>query len=275
MTGRLAGRSALVTGAAQGMGAAIAERLAAEGALVALVDVSADGAAATAHRIGDDRAIGIAADVSSREDVRAAVATTVDAFGHLDIAVAHAGIAAVTGFLDIDDGEWDRMLAVNLTGAFYTIQEAARRMAAGGSIVATSSQNAFFPQYGTAAYSTTKAGLLTLVKNAAMDLAARGIRVNAISPGFIDTPLAAPLVNNPRTSATVVGTVPMRRFGTAAEVAGCVAFLASDDASYVTGANLVADGGATLGMSMGDEAIDLPGFAQTTREGGPYSGGAG
>jgi NAD(P)-dependent dehydrogenase (short-subunit alcohol dehydrogenase family) len=145
------------------------------------------------------------------------------------------------------------------------MQESARAMiegGGGGSIVVTSSQNAFFPQYDTSHYSATKGALLTLVRATALDLSANGVRVNAISPGFIRTPLAAPLLDDRDTAARLLRTVPMGRFGESEEIANAVLFLASDQASYITGANLVADGGATLGMSLGVERVVLPGFAR-------------
>lgn len=260
--GRVAGKTALITGAAQGMGFAFAKRLLAEGANVILADVQEQRLQEATASLRSPRAVAAVIDVGDRASVSAAVRAAVDEFGALDHSVVHAGIASVSDILDIRDADWDRMLRVNLTGAFYTLQESARAMPVGGSIVVTASQNGIFPQYDTAHYSATKAALITLAKSAALDLSRRGIRVNAISPGFIDTPLASPLVQSESLSQSILKTVPLRRFGRADEVAAAVLFLLSDESSYITGSNLVIDGGATVGMSMGDGPIDLPGFEQ-------------
>lgn len=257
MTGKLDGRVALVTGAAQGIGLAIVRRFVDEGARVVMLGRTEKTLQAAAGEFTSDEVVAVTGDIALRDQVRSAVETALDRFGRLDVAVAHAGIASLTDFLEITDEEWDRTFDVNVTGSFYTMQESARAMRDGGSIIVTSSQNGFFPQYRTAHYSASKAALITLAKAASLDLASRGIRVNALSPGFIDTPLAAPLVSSPEASATILGTVPLDRFGRGDEVAAAALFLASTESSYVTGANLVVDGGATVGMSMGDAATSV------------------
>jgi NAD(P)-dependent dehydrogenase (short-subunit alcohol dehydrogenase family) len=254
VTARLEGRVALVTGAGQGIGLAIVRRFVDEGAKVVMFGRTVTTLRAAAQGFSSDDVAVVVGDIAIRAQVLDGVTTALTRFGRLDIAVAHAGIASVTDFLDITDQEWARTIDVNVTGSFYTMQESARAMTRGGSIIVTSSQNGFFPQYRTAHYSASKAALITLAKSASLDLASRGIRVNALSPGFIDTPLAAPLVNSIETSKTILSTVPLERFGRDDEVAACALFLASDESSYVTGSNLVVDGGATVGMSMGDGA---------------------
>lgn len=265
-SGRFAGKSVLVTGGASGMGRSIVERFLDESAAVVLFDISAAMTEQAQRELGGRGELAtLVGDTAVREDVRKAVAVGVERFGGLDILIAQAGIAALTPFLEIEDAEWDRMLSVNLTGTFYAVQEAAKVMAAtgrGGSIVVTSSQNAFFPHYNTSHYSATKGALVTLVRAAALDLAEHGIRLNAISPGFIRTPLAAPLVNDRKTAAGLLEHVPMRRFGEPDEVASVALFLASEEASYITGSNIVVDGGTTLGMSLGVSEVVLPGFTE-------------
>ncbi len=259
--GRFAGKAALVTGAAQGMGRAISERLAEEGASVVAFDVDAQLAERTAAALGE-RAVAVGGDVSRREDVRRAVATCVERFGTIDVLVAQAGIGDLRPLLDIDDGAWDRMLGVNLTGVFYSVQEAAREMAArgGGAIVVTASTNAFYVEQGTAHYSATKGGVWTFVRNAALDLGQHGIRVNSVLPGIIDTRLSAPLVHDPVAGPEYLKRVPLRRFGQPVEIANAVLFLASDEASYVTGADLIVDGGATLGVVLDIPEGSIPGI---------------
>lgn len=258
---RFEGRAALVTGAAQGMGRAIAERLVEEGASVIVFDVDGELAERTAAELGD-RALAVAGDVSRREDVRRGVAACVERFGTIDVLVAQAGIGDLRPLLDIDDAAWDRMLGVNLTGVFYSVQEAAREMVArgGGSIVVTASTNAFYVEQGTAHYSATKGGVWTFVRNAALDLGQHGIRVNSVLPGIIDTRLSAPLVHDPIAGPEYLKRVPLRRFGQPVEIANAVLFLASDEASYVTGEGLIVDGGATLGVVLDIPEGSIPGI---------------
>jgi NAD(P)-dependent dehydrogenase (short-subunit alcohol dehydrogenase family) len=261
---RFAGKTALVTGGASGIGRAIVEGLLEEGARVVLFDIDPAATDVTAADLaGRGDLTPVVGSIAERADVRRAVAECVRSSDRLDVLMANAGIGAVVPFLDIDQAGWDRVLAVNLTGTFHAVQEAAAVMARdgqGGSIVVTSSQNAFFPQYSTAAYSATKGALATLVRAAALDLSGQQIRLNAISPGYIDTPLAAPLVSDQKTAAGLLAHVPLGRFGRPGEVASAALFLASAEASYITGANIVVDGGTTLGMSLGAEGVVLPGF---------------
>jgi NAD(P)-dependent dehydrogenase (short-subunit alcohol dehydrogenase family) len=265
MTGmqRFAGKSALVTGAAQGMGRAIAERLVEEGASVVVFDIDADLAGQTAAELGAPAsAVAVGGDVSQREDVRRAVAVCVGHFGGIDVLVAQAGIGDLQPLLEIDDAAWNRMLGVNLTGVFYSVQEAAREMAprGSGSIVVTASTNAFYVEQHTSHYSATKGGVWTFVRNAALDLGQYGIRVNSVLPGIIDTRLSAPLVHDPVAGPEYLKRVPLRRFGQPVEIANAVLFLASDEASYVTGEDLIVDGGATLGVVLEIPDGSIPGI---------------
>ncbi|TML86506.1 MAG: SDR family oxidoreductase [Actinobacteria bacterium] len=256
---RFAGKSALVTGGAQGMGRAIAERLVEEGASVVVFDIDENLAKQTAEEISG---VAVGGDVSRREDVRKAVAACVEQFGGIDVLVAQAGIGDLQPLLEIDDAAWDRMLGVNLTGVFYSVQEAAREMAGrgGGAIVVTASTNAFYVEQNTSHYSATKGGVWTFVRNAALDLGQYGIRVNSVLPGIIDTRLSAPLVHDPVAGPEYLKRVPLRRFGQPVEIANAVLFLASDEASYVTGEDLIVDGGATLGVVLEIPDGSIPGI---------------
>jgi glucose 1-dehydrogenase len=247
-----AGRAAIVTGAARGMGRQIAEGLLARRAQVLFVD--SDEAAVTEVAASNrERAAPFTADIADRAEVAAAVQECLRSFGRLDVMVCHAGIGGVTPFLEIGDEEWDRLVAVNFTGTFYCMQEAARVMAGagGGAIVVTASTNAFWVEAETAHYSATKGALITLVKGAAFELASRDIRVNAIAPSVVRTPSAAFIAESPGVEA-YVSRVPMGRLAEPEDVVGAVCFLASDDAAYVTGHTLVIDGGVTLGVDLSD-----------------------
>src|ERR671916_2515739 len=189
--GRFTGRSALVTGAAQGIGRAIAERLTGEGASVLLFDIDGDLAEQTAAELRSTGGIAeaIGGDISRQSDVRRAVERCLERFGRLDILAANAGIADAQPFQEIDEASWRRIIDVNLTGTFFCLQEAARAMipAGGGAMVATASTNAFWVESNMAAYNASKGGIVALVKSAAFDLGTHNIRVNAVAPGMVRT----------------------------------------------------------------------------------------
>jgi NAD(P)-dependent dehydrogenase (short-subunit alcohol dehydrogenase family) len=235
---RLDAKRALVTGAASGIGLATAERFEAEGAQVVRVDrVEGEG--------GD-----VVADVGSEDEVEQAVAAAVARLGGLDIAVAAAGIQLHGADAPADRLEleaWERTIRTNLTGTFLTCKHAVRALlgSGGGSVVCVASPTALAgvaPGYD--AYSASKAGILGLVRALARDYAP-SIRVNAVVPGFIDTPLVEPVTRDAEWLANVLSTVPLNRAGTAAEVAALIAFVASDECAYATGAAFVLDGGMT------------------------------
>ena len=260
--GRFAGKVALVTGAAQGIGRAIAERFAGEGASVLLLDVEGDVVKQTAAelRAAGGVAEAVQGDISIRDDVRRAVARCQERFGRVDILAANAGIADAQPFEEIADVSWRRIIDVNLTGTFFCLQEAARAMipAGGGAMVATASTNAFWVESNLAAYNASKGGVVALVKSAAYDLGRYGIRVNAVAPGMIRT-RANFITEDPVAGPKYLEGVPLGRFAEPAEMAAVVAFLASDDASYVSGELLVADGGTTIGVRLPLPTEQLPG----------------
>jgi NAD(P)-dependent dehydrogenase (short-subunit alcohol dehydrogenase family) len=259
---RFSGKTALVTGAAQGIGRAIAERFASEGANVLILDIDGDLAERTAAEIagGSGRIAAIGGDIAHRDDVRRAVTRCQERFGRLDILAANAGIADVQPFQDFDEASWRRVIDVNLTGTFFCMQEAARAMipAGGGAMVATASTNAFWVESNMAAYNASKGGIVALVKSAALDLGPHGIRVNAVAPGMIRT-RANYITEDPIAGPEYLKGVALGRFADPSEMAAVVAFLASDDASYVSGELLVADGGTTIGVRLPFPDEPLPG----------------
>ncbi|HEX5799975.1 MAG TPA: SDR family NAD(P)-dependent oxidoreductase [Gaiellaceae bacterium] len=243
----LSGKRALITGAASGIGRAAAARFTTEGAAVALLDRDGPGVLEAAAEIG---ALGLAADVRLEAEIEAAVAEAVGALGGLDILVANAGVQ-LHGEDDRADrlalAVWERTLRINLTGVFLTCKHGIRALidAGGGSVVCTSSPTAFSgvaPGYD--AYSASKAGVLGLVRAMARDYAP-DVRVNAVVPGFVETALVAPVTRDAEWLANVLATVPLGRAGRPDEVAGLIAFVASDACAYATGAAFVLDGGMT------------------------------
>jgi NAD(P)-dependent dehydrogenase (short-subunit alcohol dehydrogenase family) len=244
----LNGKAAIVTGAAQGIGKACAERLAKEGARVALCDVNtaAGEAAAKAIAATGGTATFLSCDVSKPADVTAAVAGTLKAFGRIDVLVNNAGVVDDAPFLDLALKELDRVLSINLRGAFLMAQAAARQMVAqggGGAVVNMSSINERFGLPDHVAYSMSKGGISQLTKAMAVALAPKGIRVNAVGPGTIDTPLLKDVVKDKAFRAKVLSRTPIGRYGRPEEIAAIVAWLASDEASYITGTTIFADGG--------------------------------
>ncbi len=259
---KLVNRVALVTGGAHGIGKAIAERLLRHGASVLIADIDADAAAVMAAELGGHDLIDtVSCDISNRVDVERAVERCTQRFGRLDFLAANAATADVVNLMGITESAWRRMVDVNLTGAFFSIQEAARVMIpqGGGAVVFTASTNAFWVEANTAHYSATKFGLLGLMKTAALDLAPYGIRVNAVSPGIVDTRLAAHLVHDSVEGPEYLKRVPLGRFAKPSDIADAVVFLASDEASYITGENLVVDGGVSIGVPMQAPDEPLPG----------------
>ena len=248
----LKGKSAIVTGAAQGIGRACAERLARDGVRVLLSDVNGQKVANAAKAItaaGGD-AHSIVCDVSQPEAVAAMLAAAVKTFGGIDIALSNAGIIDSADFLDLSLADFDRVLGVNLRGTFLVAQGAARQMVAQvkagklpGAIICMSSINAHFGLHDHVAYSASKGGIGQITKAAAISLASYGIRVNAIGPGTINTDIVKAVADNPAALRKVLSRTPMGRFGEPSEIAAIAAFLASDDASYITGQTIFPDGG--------------------------------
>lgn len=247
---RVAGKVAIITGANVGIGAAVAKVLAEEGAAVVITGRRKDLLDQVVQDIQrkKGRALAVAGSVTDESHVRSVVDQCVRAFGALHILVNNAGIGAFGKLLhEIDDATWHEMLDVNLTGVFRMTRAAVPVMLkhGGGSIINMSSVGGVIGFSGSAAYGTSKGGLELFTKCVAMDYAQDGIRCNSVCPGLIDTPMAAPLLNNPDMKAEVLAAYPIRRVGTPEEVAKMVLYLASDDASWVTGSSFMIDGGLT------------------------------
>ena len=246
---RLQGRVTAITGGALGIGRATALLFAAEGATVALADVEVDTAVTVVKEIvgRGGRAIAVPADVGDPGQVQAFVDRVVAEFGRLDVMFANAGIAYSAPFLDHPESQWHRVLRVNLTGVFLCCQVAARQMVrqGGGRIIVTASINGFRGVENLVGYNVAKAGVIELTKTMAVELAKHQIRVNAIAPAQIDTRLTRSLPEEARRRRT--DRIPMGRFGEVDEVAFAALFLASDDASFITGHTLAVDGGYLAG----------------------------
>jgi glucose 1-dehydrogenase len=253
---RLDGKAAIVTGAARGIGRAIAKAYLAAGARVMIADVEDKLAAKT---VGELSALGevrfLSCDVGERLDVHNLVAETVDAFGDVDVLVNNAGIVHAADFLALDEADFDRVLRVNLKGAFLVGQAVARQMVeqvkAGrkpGAIVNMSSVNAELAIPNQVPYCVSKGGLAQLTNVMALALAPHGIRVNAIGPGSIMTEMLAGIATDKAAKTRILSRTPLQRFGDPSEIAEIAVFLASDASSYVTGQTIFADGGR-LGLN--------------------------
>jgi len=247
---RLDSKVALITGGGTGIGRAIARLFAQEGAAVVITgrrkEMLDQVVGAIEHRHG--RAVAVAGTVTDETHARSAVAQAVRTFGKLNILVNNAGVGAFGKALhETDDATWDELLAINLTGVFRMTRAAVPEMlkAGGGAIVNISSIAGLVGIPLNAAYSATKGGLDALTRCLAIDYANQGIRCNAVCPGLVDTPMAAPLLNDPTRKAQVLTAYPLGRPGTPDEVANLVLYLASDESAWVTGTIVPIDGGMT------------------------------
>jgi NAD(P)-dependent dehydrogenase (short-subunit alcohol dehydrogenase family) len=246
---RFAGRRVLVTGGASGIGEATTHRFLTEGASVVVLDRSRENIAAAGARLEAARGDGgelvlEEGDVASAEDVDRVVDAAVRRFGGIDVVVSNAGIAYEEPFLDISRERWDETQRINLTGMFVVSQRVAREMvrAGGGTILLTSSTNGLVGEDKYAHYNASKGGVTLLTKSLAIELGPHGIRVNAVCPGYIVTPLAES-IDDPEFMEAYRRRLPLRRLGKPEDVAGAFAFLASDDAAFITGETIVIDGG--------------------------------
>ena len=250
---RLKDKVAVVTGAARGIGLACARCMAQEGAKVVLSDIDAaagEVAAETLQGEGAD-AVFVACDVGDKVQVDALIESAVAAFGRVDIAVANAGIVKIADFLDFTEEDFDAVIRVNLKGVFLTGQAAARQMVAqggGGAIVNMSSVQAVMAIPAITPYVAAKGGVNQLTKTMALALADKDIRVNAIGPGSIATDVLASVLSDKEAKRKVLSRTPLGRIGEPEEIGRIAVFLASDDASYVTGQTVYADGGR-LGLN--------------------------
>ncbi len=234
---RLKDKVALITGGGSGIGRAIAREFAREGAKLLIAELNEASGQAVADEIGEAARF-LRCDTSSEEDVQAAIAATIDAFDGFDIMVNNAGVA---------QKDWDTTLAVNLSGVYYGCKHAAERMAAhgGGSIINLASILGLVGIGAADPYVAAKHGVVGLTRNFAIAFGGRGVRVNCINPGFIETPMTDMFRATEAIQQQVVTQTPMGRFGTPEEVAKAALFLASDESSFVTGAPLIVDGGWT------------------------------
>ncbi len=259
-TARFADKVAVVTGGTSGIGRATVERLHAEGAAVVFCGRRTELGDQIVGGLATERVAFVAADVTIRDDLARMYEIAVERFGQLDVVVNNAGNVVVSPTLQVDPRHWRRTIALNLDSVFDSCQLAiphlratiASGRAAQASIVNVASLESVGADRGFAAYSAAKAGVVNLTRALALEFGPEGIRVNAVSPGAVDTPLAAASTQNPAVNAAFVAAIPLRRFGRADEIAAAIAFLAADEASFVNGANLLVDGGVTAGTGHPD-----------------------
>lgn len=239
---------AIVTGAGNGIGKATAQRLASEGAAVAVADLDQTAAEQTVQEISaaGGKAMAVTVNVTARDSVETMLATVLEHYGHVDVLCNIAGIAVGEPFLQVTDANWQRTLDVNLTGVFLCSQVVARQMVAqgiAGRIVHMASTNGLVGEANLSHYNASKFGVVGLTMTMAIDLAPYNIRVNSVCPGLIKTRLTERSRNDPAWTGEYLKKIPLNRFGEPTEVAAAVAFLAAKDSGFITGHQLVIDGG--------------------------------
>lgn len=244
---RFAGKTVVITGAAQGIGRATAERFLSEGANVVISDVNEERLKATACEIGTaDTLLSVVTDVSRKDQVEALIAKAVERFGRLDIMVNNAGICPIVPFLDVTEETYDQVLDVNLKGAFFGTQAAGRQMieqGGGGVIIIMSSINSGLANPNVAPYAISKGGMNQITGTAAVAFAPHNIRVAGVGPGTVMSEMVAGDFVNSAGHKAIMMRTPMGRYGEPKEIASVVAFLASEDASFITGETVYPDGG--------------------------------
>ncbi|WP_219922085.1 SDR family oxidoreductase [Brevibacterium oceani] len=250
--GRVSGKVVLISGAAQGMGASHASLLASQGGTVVIGDVQKDSAESIAEKIneteGREAALGVFLDVTDYSSWEAAVASTVERFGHLDVLVNNAGIYTPGSVVDASVEDWQRTIDIDLTGTFYGMKAAVKELkkSRSSSIVNISSIAGLVGFKHRAAYSAAKWGVQGLTKTSAMDLGEFGIRVNSVHPGSVNTPLTAGLKRG-------FGQIPVGRAAEAEEISSLVLYLASDESRFISGASIAVDGGETAGNNLRED----------------------
>jgi NAD(P)-dependent dehydrogenase (short-subunit alcohol dehydrogenase family) len=249
--GRLSGKTAIVTGGTEGIGAAVARAFSAEGAQLLLVARRAERGRRLVDELGGDQVRFLAADVANESTARDAVSTAVDAFGKVDVLVNNAALDFVRDILDTDRADLERLFAANFFGAFAMLRECGRVMRehGGGSIVNVTSRNASVGVPSMGAYAAAKGALLSLTRVAAIEWAAAGVRVNAVAPGLTETPLIRAWIDEQPDPvafrSALVESVPLGRLARPEDVAQAILYLASDESAHVTGASIPVDGGYT------------------------------
>ncbi|MEN9718744.1 MAG: hypothetical protein RIQ99_1622 [Pseudomonadota bacterium] len=253
---RFANKIAFITGGGSGIGAATARQMTREGATCVLVDISLAAAQAVAGEVGG---MALAADVSRRTEIEAAIAATVAQHGRIDILFNNAGIGCFGKTPDLDPAEWERVIGIDLNAVFYACHAAIPHMPKpGGAIINTASISGLAGDYNFTAYNAAKAAVINYTRSMAVDHAREGLRVNAVCPGLIATPLTTVAEELPELKRDWHAAIPMGRTGTPEEMAEVVCFLASDAASYMTGSIVVADGGQTAWTGQPDLTRYMP-----------------